>query len=115
MRPIVSGSGSITENISIYVEHCIKEIATHHKSYLQDTPHLLRIIEKMNKGPRLPENAMAVSLDVIGAYQNIPQEDGLDWPHEALEERPSKDIPSDFIKNLMELVQTCNLFEFNDD
>ena len=69
----------------------------------------------MNNVPRLPENAMAVSLDVIGAYQNIPQEDGLDCLHEALEERPSKDIPSDFIKDLLEIKQTFNLFEFNED
>ena len=31
VRPIVSGSGSITDNISIYVEHYIKEIANQHK------------------------------------------------------------------------------------
>ena len=37
-RPIVSGSGSITENIGIYLENQIKELATNHKTYLQDTP-----------------------------------------------------------------------------
>ena len=30
-RPIISGSGSITENISIYVDHHIKHIATQHQ------------------------------------------------------------------------------------
>ena len=54
-RAIFSGSGSITENISIYVDHHIKEIATKHASYLQDTPHLLRIIHKINEGPKLPQ------------------------------------------------------------
>ena len=38
-RPIISGSRSITENIGIYVENQINEIATQHKTYLQDTPH----------------------------------------------------------------------------
>ena len=33
-RPIVSGSNSITENASLFVEHHIKELATKHKSYL---------------------------------------------------------------------------------
>ena len=51
----------------------------------------------------------------IGAYQNIPQKDGLLSLHEALEERPCKDVPSSFITNLMELIQTCNIFEFNKD
>ena len=46
-RPIISGSGSVSENISIYVEHQIKDIATQHPAYLQDTPHFLRVIEKI--------------------------------------------------------------------
>ena len=37
-RPIISGSGSITENISLFVEHYLKETAKAHPSYLQDTP-----------------------------------------------------------------------------
>ena len=57
-QPIVSGSGSITENISLYVEHHIKQIATQHVTYLQGTPHFLRIIEILNKGSKLPKNAM---------------------------------------------------------
>ena len=46
VRPIISGSGSITENISLFVEHHIKDISMKHESYLQDTPHFLRVIEK---------------------------------------------------------------------
>ena len=53
-RPIISGSGSITENIGAYVEYHIKDIANKHTSYLQDTPHFLRIISQINKGPNLP-------------------------------------------------------------
>ena len=36
VRPIISGSGSITENISLFIEHHIKDISTKHMSYLQD-------------------------------------------------------------------------------
>ena len=114
-RPIISGSGSLTENIGIYVENFIKEISTKHKSYLQDTPHFLRKVDTMNQGPKLPNNAMIVTSDIVGAYQNIPQKDGLLSLHEALEERPCKDVLSSFITNLMDLIQTCNIFEFNKD
>ena len=55
VRPIISGSGSITENISLFIEHHIKDTSMKHKSYLQDTPHFLRVIEKVNKGPKLPK------------------------------------------------------------
>ena len=72
----MSGSGSITENLGVYVEHHIKHIANKHDTYLQDTPHFLRIIEEINKGDPLPDNAMLATLDITGAYTNIPQEDG---------------------------------------
>ena len=32
-RPIISGNGSITENISAYVDHHIKSLAVQHQSY----------------------------------------------------------------------------------
>ena len=89
-RAIISGSGFITENISIYVDHHIKNLATQHPSFLQDTPHLLRIIHKINEVLKLPENAMLVTTDVIGAYLNIPQEAGSAILKEALEEREDK-------------------------
>jgi hypothetical protein len=41
-RPIISGNGSITENISAYVDHHIKSLAVKHFSFLQDTPDFLR-------------------------------------------------------------------------
>ena len=114
-RPIISGSGSITENLGVFVENQIREISTQHSTYLLDTPHFLRVVQKINKGPRLPLNAMLVTSDIIGAYQNIPQEDGIDCLFEVLEERKNKEVPSEFISKLMELIQPCNLFEFNQD
>ena len=114
VRPIISGSGSITENISLFVEHYIQDIATNHESYLQDTPHFLRIINKVNNGPKLSENSMLVTSDVIGLYQNIPQDDGSTALMEALEDRTDKTIPSDFLVKLMDLIQRHNIFEFHD-
>ena len=114
VRPIISGSGSITENISLYVEHFIKETSTKHASYLQDTPHFLRVLNKLNSGPKLPDNAILVTADIIGAYANIPQEDGSLCLLESLEERQDKSIPSDFLVKLMDLIQKYNIFEFHD-
>ena len=47
-RPIISCSGSISENIGRFVDHHIKPLANNHPSYLQDTPHYLREIEDLN-------------------------------------------------------------------
>ena len=52
VRPIISGSGAITENISLFVEHHIRDISTKHEAYLQDTPHFLRVIDKLNNSKK---------------------------------------------------------------
>ena len=53
-RPIISASRSVTENIGLYVEHHIKELANKHPSFLQDTPDFLRMLEARNKNPPYP-------------------------------------------------------------
>ena len=37
-RGLVSCSGTLTENIAIFVDHHIKELGQEHETYLQDTP-----------------------------------------------------------------------------
>ena len=46
-RPINSGIGSITENISL-LESSHKNLSNKHNSYIQDTPDFLREIDKIN-------------------------------------------------------------------
>ena len=111
-RPIISCSGSITENLGIYVDHFIKKVSTKHDLYLQDTPDFLRKIDKTISGPKLPKNSMLVTMDAIGAYTNIPQDNGIDCLKEALDERKDKTIPSDFIAGMMELLLKHNFFKF---
>ena len=67
-RPIVSCNNSITENIGLYVEHQIKELATKNETYLKDTPEFLRAIDLINKGPKLPKNALLVAIDAQGRW-----------------------------------------------
>jgi hypothetical protein len=48
-RPIVSGCNSITEKISQFVDYHSKHLVQQMPAYLQDTPDLLRYIEKLNE------------------------------------------------------------------
>ena len=112
-RPIISGSGSITENLSLFVDHFIKDISTKHPSYLQDTPDFLRAVEELNKLGQIPDNAILVSIDVSGLYTNIPQEEGLDAVREALLERDDTKVPTEFLVRILELVLKYNIFELN--
>ena len=65
-KPIISGSGSMTENLSLFVEHFIKDLAKLHDIYSQDTPDFLRQIELVKKGQKLPKNAFLATVDVTG-------------------------------------------------
>jgi hypothetical protein len=66
-RPIVSGSGSITEKIETFVDFHTKEITNKHQSYLQDTPDFLRYVEQINSGPSLGDNHMLVSINICNS------------------------------------------------
>ena len=116
-RPIVSGVNSITENIGLFVESHIKELATHHPTYIKDTPDFIRKVEQeINKpGKSLPKNAIIVTMDVKGLYTNMPHEDILQTAHEALNERQNQEIPSQFIVNLLNLVLKYNIFEYGEE
>ena len=57
---------------------------------MEETPDLLRHIEKLNNDIILPNNTVLVTADVIGLFTNIPQEDGAKAAEEALEERDNK-------------------------
>ena len=54
-----------------------------------------------------------MSIDVVGLYSNIPTEEGLTCFRKALDTRKNKQIPTDLIVELMRLVLTLNIFEFN--
>ena len=113
-RPIVSGSGSVTENIAAYVDHHIKDISKQHQSYLQDTPDFLRYVQSINEGPGLGDNHILVTWDVEGLYSNILHEEGLQSLGEGLDERVNPQIPTGYLLRLMEIILRNNLFSFHD-
>ena len=113
-RPIVSGSGSVTEKIAAFVDHHIKETSKQHQSYLQDTPDFLRFVESINSGPALQSNHILVTWDVVGLYNNIPHDEGLQSLEESLANRKNPEIPTDFLLKLMEIILKNNLFSFHE-
>ena len=116
-RPIVSGVNSIIENIGIFVENHLKQLAVQHSTYLKDTPDFLRKVEsEINQQPqRLPKNAIIVTMDVTGLYTNIPQEECTQTAHEALNERINQEVPSQFIVNLLTFILKYNIFEYDQE
>ena len=107
-RPIVSASGSITENLSHFVQHFVRDLATTHVSYLQDTPDLLRELDKLEN---IPDDAILLTIDVTALYTNIQKEDALKSMEKVLEARADKSMPTEFLLELLDLVLTFNIFE----
>ena len=109
-RPIVSGCGSLTEKIGHFADYFVKEVATNHDSYSKDTPDFLRTIELINSEGKLPKNTILVTADVISLYTNINHKDATKTVREASKSRDTKEMPTEFIVSLLELVMKYNIF-----
>ena len=113
-RPIVSVSGSFSENIGVFVEYHIKDLVWKHSDILQDTPDFLRCLDsEINQKSALSPNSILVVADVSALYTNIPGEESLECLSEALEERRVPGIPGGFLVRLMEAILENNSFCFN--
>ena len=112
-RPIISGSGSFTENISIFVDHHLKPLADKHPSYLQDTPDFLRFIEAQNQSIN-HENFILFTVDVSSLYTNIPQEEGIQICEKTWNTRSDKTVPTSFLTSLLRLCLQRNLFTYGE-
>jgi hypothetical protein len=99
-RPIISGCGSITENMSLFVDHHTKDLVPKIPSYLQDTPHLLRELETL-KNTSLPEGAFPISIDVVGLYTNIPHDEGIESVKRALNTRKDPEVQTSTLIELL--------------
>ena len=74
LHPAVSGCDGPTDHLSAYITHFIEPLASHLPSHIKDTKHFLNRTEKL---PNLPSNALLVIADVTSLYTNIPHEEGI--------------------------------------
>jgi hypothetical protein len=112
-RPVVSGNGCPTEKISSFVDHFLNPTTQLIKSYVKDTTHFLQLMNSLGK---IPQGALLVTLDVVGLYPNIPNDQGLEAARVALgKSRPGPNVkPSNrSLMKLLELVLRRNNFVFN--
>ena len=108
-RPVVLNCGFYTENISSFLDYHLQPLAQKVKSYIKDTNHFLNKIKKLGS---LPDGAILCTMDVVGLYPNIPHGEGLASLRRFLETRDNKQISSDTLTELTEVVLKNNIFEF---
>ena len=89
----------------------VKPIAMQVKSYIKDTNDFLK---KLRDLPDLPEDSIICTIDVVGLYPSIPNEEGLRFLRNVLEKRSNKNVTTNTLIELAELVLQNNYFEFNE-
>ncbi|CAN2391269.1 hypothetical protein PRIEUP_LOCUS1308, partial [Pristimantis euphronides] len=110
-RPIISGIGSLTANISSYLDTFLQRFVIALPSYLRDTGHLLNIL----KDQEWKENYLWASLDVKSLYSNIDHGLGIEAVKNFLRGDPLMPIrQQDFLLDLLRFVLTHNYFSFED-
>ena len=107
-RPVISNCSYSTENIAKFLDFHIQPLSKKVNSYLKDTTDFLRKIKAL--GP-LPDNAILVTMDVVGLYPNIPHEGGLKALENALNRREDQSINTTSLMELAELALKNNYFE----
>ena len=97
-RPIISGSGGLTERISSFKDYILQPIARSQNSYLKDMKDFINFIEKT----KIPQNSFLVSLTKL--YTNIRQQEEI----ETVCKETSK--PTHAIKEMLRLILQENCF-----
>ena len=116
-RPIVSGVSGPTEKLSKLVDYWIQPLVQATPAFLRDTTHFLQVVEewKQTYDP-LPQEALFVTIDVVGLYSNIPHHEvetslraALTQHRDLVPEAP----PTDTIMKIVQHVLGNNVLDYD--
>ena len=113
-RPIISGCGGPTQQISEFLDYFLLPLVKNQPTYVKDTNHILNLLENL----QLPESTLLVTLDVVGMYTNIPQDEAISACASVLSNADPnlyslKIPPENLITELLTLIIKRNCFTFN--
>ena len=106
-RIITNGFNTAVENLSIFLESVLFELASELLSRIKDTWHMLEIIDDMNN-PNLSSSAILLILDVVNMFSSIDNNIGIVSVRKYLDERECKTLPTDCVIEALELCLSCN-------
>ena len=110
-RPVISNCGYYTENTSSFLDYHLQPLVQKVKLYIKDTNHFLNRLSSLGK---LSQGAILCTVDFVGLYPNIPHSEGLTSLRRVLELRDNKQISSDTLIELAEIVLKNNIFQFDE-
>lgn len=108
-RPIVSGRGSLTDNLSKFVDRLLQPLVEALPSHIKDTIHLLQILD----GLHVDGDTFLVAIDVEALYSSIPHDLGLSVIHVLLHSYRYPDSLVEFTVSSLEFLRKHNYFSFN--
>ena len=110
-RPVISNCGYYTENISSVLDYHFQPLTKKVKSYIKDTNHFLKKLQELGS---LPKNAILCTIDVVGLYPNISHEEDLASIRKYLNNRENKEVTTDTLVELIDIVLKNNYLQFLD-
>ena len=113
-RVITSGCNTAIENLSIFVENVLYDIASELPSRIKDTNHMLDIIDNLNSLD-LSVNSILVSFDIINMFPNIDNNSGLSSVKKYLDLCSGNIPPTNCLLEALELCLSCNNSIFNNE
>ena len=123
LRGIISANGGPTERIAGFVDFFLQPGMKNLPSFIQDTKHLLQIIEEINLKIENEEVSLSgvaiVTLDVVSLYNNMTEDLAGGACKEFLEGGRGGDpemlkVKSESILKALDLCIRINFFEFNE-
>ena len=113
LREIVSCSGSNTEGLGKLVDSVTRPVDEACDSFLQDTPHLLRLIEELNAAGPQPAGTIIFSLDVVALYPSVPTSRGPEVLRQRLLKAGQPRELVDWVTRCTTALLQCNTFEYD--
>ena len=110
-RPVISNGGYYTENISSFLDYHLQPLSKKVESYIKDRIHFLKKLKELGS---LPKNAILCTIDVVDLYPNIPHKEGLASITKHLDNRENKEVTTDTLVELADIVLKNNYFQFLD-
>ena len=110
---ITSGCNTAAENLSIFVEEVLFKEIERIPSRIKDASHMLDIIDNLNDSV-LPENSALVSFDVVNMFPSTDNESGIKAVNKLLNNRESKDPPTECTGEALRIYLEYNNSVFND-
>lgn len=112
-RPIISGIGTNTENISDFIDEQIKSTAASAPSYVKDSSHFLNLINDIQIDFRAIRTLL-VTLDVVSLYTNIPHDEGIEAVLNNVDDKELT-VSKNVLNIFMHLALELNNFTFMND